>query len=248
MIIIALTSWVKRINNVKKVVESIMNNTILPDRVYLNLSKEEFEGINLPKDLEDYFNSDNRLIINWVDGPNTKSMKKIFPILQYLNDDDIIIDTDDDIIFPKDLIESRLKDFESYGKKYCITSNPHTSIGFGGKMKVVQATTLFQKKMLNNWEKFVTHKVVETYNDDRTYLHILWLNGYRNAGCTKYPIRELIEKFNIGPDDGMKKNNEFLVGKMYDFIVHKEFMERVGKNIIDCFGYYRNEDCHNCHC
>ena len=35
-------------------------------------------------------------------------MKKILPILKYLQDDDIIIDADDDILFPKDLIESRL--------------------------------------------------------------------------------------------------------------------------------------------
>ena len=104
MIVVSLTSWTKRINNVKKVVESIMENTVQPDRVYLNLSKTEFKGISLPKDLTDYFKSDKRLFINWVDGPNTKSMKKIFPILKYLQDDDIIIDADDDIIFPKDLI------------------------------------------------------------------------------------------------------------------------------------------------
>ena len=70
-----------RIDFVKKVVESIMKNTIQPDRLYLNLSKTEFDGIELPKDLVDYFQSDERLIINWVEGENTKSMKKIFPIL-----------------------------------------------------------------------------------------------------------------------------------------------------------------------
>ena len=104
MIIVSLTSWVKRINYVKKVVESIMNNTLQPDRVYLNLSKMEFNGIELSKELEDYFNNDDRLVINWVEGENTKPMKKIFPILKYIDDDDIIIDTDDDIIFPEDLI------------------------------------------------------------------------------------------------------------------------------------------------
>ena len=55
----------------------------------VDLSKTEFEGINLPKDLVDYFESDDRLIINWVSGPNTKAMKKVFPILNYLKDDDI---------------------------------------------------------------------------------------------------------------------------------------------------------------
>ena len=86
MIVVSLTSWKKRIQYVKKVVESIMKNTVQPDRVYLNLSKTEFEGTELPKDLVNYFDSDERLIINWVDGENTKSMKKIFPILKYLKD------------------------------------------------------------------------------------------------------------------------------------------------------------------
>ena len=93
MLVVTMTSWVKRIGNVKSVVESIMNNTVKPDRVYLNLSKTEFdsERVEIPKDLVDYFNSDDRLIINWVYGENTKSMKKLFPILKELNDDDIII-------------------------------------------------------------------------------------------------------------------------------------------------------------
>ena len=49
--------------------------------------------------------------INWVDGPNTKTMKKVFPILKYLDDEDVIIYTDDDVVFPKVLIESRISDF-----------------------------------------------------------------------------------------------------------------------------------------
>ena len=145
MIVVTMTSWVKRIENVKSVVESIMNNTVKPDRVYLNLSKTEFDGIELPKSLVDYFNSDERLVINWVDGENTKSMKKVFPILKELNDDDIIIDADDDILFPKDLIESRLNDFKKNECKYPISSNPRTSIGFNGKMCPIQAMSLFQK-------------------------------------------------------------------------------------------------------
>ena len=93
MIVVTMTSWIKRIDSVKKVVESIMGNTVKPDKVYLNLSRYEFDsnGVQLPTDLVDYFNSDDRLIINWVDGENIKSMKKVFPILEYLDDDDIII-------------------------------------------------------------------------------------------------------------------------------------------------------------
>ena len=93
LIVVCMTSWVKRINNVKPVVENVMKGTLQPDRLYLSLSVSEFPNkeLDIPKDLVEYFESDNRLIINWVEGENTKTMKKVFPVLQYLEDDDIII-------------------------------------------------------------------------------------------------------------------------------------------------------------
>ena len=237
MIIVTLTSWTKRINNVKVVVESIMNNTVQPDRVYLNLSQTEFAGIELPKDLVEYFNSDDRLIINWVPGPNTKAMKKIFPILKYLQDDDIIIDADDDILFPKDLIDSRLKDFEKYNKEYSISSNTHTSVGFGGKMRVVSAMSLFQKKMFKNWNKFLTQKIIKTNNDDRTYLHLLWLNGYYNKGCSKWTVQELLQKYDMKLDSPVSKTN-FKSGNAYDIIAYKEFYRPRERGINNSFGIW----------
>ena len=239
MIIVSMTSWIKRIKHVKFVVESIMKNTVQPDRLYLNLSKTEFDGIELPQDLVDYFNSDERLIINWVSGPNTKAMKKIFPILTYLKDDDIIIDADDDILFPKDLIESRLNDFERNGRKYCISSNDHRSVGFNGQMKVVSAMSLFQKKMFKNWNKFVIPKILETNNDDRTYLHLLWLNGYYNKGCSKWTVQELLYKYDMKLESSIRSNN-FKGGRIYDIIAYKEFYKPLGKEINKSFGIWSN--------
>jgi hypothetical protein len=240
MLVVTMTSWTKRIGNVKRVVESIMDNTVKPDRVYLNLSRTEFEGIKLPKDLVEYFENDERLVINWVDGENTKSMKKVFPILKYLDDDDLIIDADDDILFPKDLIESRINDFEKCGCCKCISSNTHISIGFNSKMKVVSAMSFFQKKMLNNWEKFVNDVVIHTYNDDRTYLTLMWLNGYLNKGCSKWSVQELLEKFGMKDNFSMKDNHIHLIGRRYDMVVNEDFKKRTGRNIIDSFGYYQN--------
>ena len=126
MIVVSMTSWVKRIGFVKSVVDSIMKNTVKPDRVYLNLSKTEFDnaGVRLPDDLVDYFNSDDRLIINWIDGENTKSMKKVFPILEYLDDDDIIIIIDDDELLPKVFIENRYNDFKIKNTPITSCNNP----------------------------------------------------------------------------------------------------------------------------
>ena len=111
-----MTSWTKRINNVKSVVENVMEGTLQPDKLYLSLSVEEFPNreIDLPKDLVNYFNGDSRLIINWVEGENTKCMKKVFPVLQYLDDDDIILPVDDDIMYPSDYVEKRVCEYKSH--------------------------------------------------------------------------------------------------------------------------------------
>ena len=82
----------------------------------------------------------NRVILNWVED-NYKSMKKLFPVLPYLEDEDVIIDIDDDMILPKDFIESRVKDFKEYGCKYPITSNLSKTMNIDSL--VVSAYSLF---------------------------------------------------------------------------------------------------------
>ena len=113
---ITLTSWKGRINTIAPTIESLLNQTVLVDRVYLNLSEEEFENKynDLPIDLLKL--QSDKFVINWV-GANTKTMKKVLPTLDLINDDDILIFVDDDVIFPSDLVESRLNDF--YEREKC---------------------------------------------------------------------------------------------------------------------------------
>jgi hypothetical protein len=188
----------------------------------------------------DYFNSDDRLIINWVSGPNTKAMKKVFPILDYLQDDDIIIDADDDILFPKDLIESRVSDFKKNGGRHAITSNTHYSVGFNHKMKVVSAMSLFQKKMLGHWRRFVTQEIYNTNNDDRTYLTLIWLNGYLNIGCSKWSIQELLKsQYHLNLDNSLSSTKTIKGGRIYDRIAQREFNKISDKQIINSFGFWK---------
>lgn len=246
MIAVTLTSWIKRIGSVRRVVESIMSNTVKPDKVYLNLSRVEFEngGVELPKDLVDYFNSDDRLIINWVDGENTKSMKKVFPTLDFLEDDDIFITADDDILFPSDLIESRLNDFKKYDGRYPITSN-ESKCGIGDAM-VISPLSLYQKKMFNNWEKYVNETVIHTYNDDRTYLYILYLNGYIAKSASKYHEKYLKKNYGYNEEiSPMKGANIYPIGRKYDEIVRETVFKLTGSNIKDSFNFF-NKKRHDC--
>ena len=248
MIVVAMTSWVKRINNVKPVVENIMKGTLQPDRLYLSLSTEEFpkRELGLPTDLVEYFNSDERLIINWVGGENTKPMKKVFPVLQYLDDDDIIITADDDIIFPIDLIESRINDFNKFDKKYSITSNK-SPIGIFNNMNVASAISLYTKRMLKNWDKYVDSDIVMTYNDDRTYVYILWLSGFLNKSCSRYDVKELLKSYSLNMDDtGLSKNKQIIVAKKYDEVANKRLKKMSTKDIKDMFGFFREEQKHDC--
>lgn len=246
MVVVCMTSWVKRISFVKKVVESIMDNTIQPDRLYLNLSRTEFDGIELPKDLVEYFNSDERLIINWVDGENTKSMKKVFPTLEYLDDDDIIITADDDILFPIDLIESRIKDFNNFGRKYSITSGKKI-VNVFNNMYIASAISLYTKRMLDNWDKYVNDNIVHTYNDDRTYLYMLWFNGYLNKPCTRYDVDELLTTHSLNIEDsGLTKNRQITMGKRYDMVANKRLKQITNKDINNMFGFFSDKIKHDC--
>lgn len=248
MIVICMTSWIKRIEKVKIVVESIMKNTIQPDRLYLNLSTEEFPNkeLDLPIELCDYFNSDSRLIFNWVEGENTKTMKKVFPSLKYLNDDDIIINADDDILFPKDLIESRIEDFDKYGRKYSITSN-RKCIGIFKDMNVVSQSCLYTKRMLNNWEKYVNNDIIKTYNDDRTYAYMLWLNGFLNKPCTKYSDEELMKNYGLSLYyTSISASKQVVFARRYDEIANKRIKQISDKNISDMFGFFSVSKKHDC--
>ena len=140
-----------------------MKGTFQPDRLYLSLSVEEFPNreSDLPKYLVDYFNSDDRLIINWVEGENTKSMKKVFPILEFLDDDDIIINIDDDALLPKVFIENRYNDFKIKNTPITSCNNPKYHI-IDRTLEIWScgAGSLFQKKMLNGYEEFINDTLI----------------------------------------------------------------------------------------
>ena len=165
-------------------------------------------------------------------------MKKVFPVLPYLEDDDIIIPCDDDMLLPKDFIEARLKDFHDNNDEHPITSNICKTINMDNMVFTVYS--LVQKKMLNGWEKFMNPTVLNTFNDDRTYLYLCHLNGYKLVPCTKYCYTQGetggVEKLPIAPRSGY----EYAVGNKYDAIV-RPFLREIsgGKDIAQCFGLFK---------
>ena len=74
--------------------------------MFLNLSVSEFpkKELELPTGLVQLSKKDPTFRINWVPGPNTKTMKKVFPILPLVEDDDLLIYIDDDFLLPSGFI------------------------------------------------------------------------------------------------------------------------------------------------
>lgn len=187
-IVVAMTSWKQRINQVADLVNAIKNQTLKPDFFYLTLSSDEFPNKeqDLPEELVSMV--DEWFVINWVKD-NTKSMKKVFPILEFLDDSDLIFDIDDDFInIPTDLIESRYNDYTTNGMQYAIVpdSNRLCNIPNGSPIKCCGATSVFTKKMLAHYDEFLNKSIYDIGNDDRCYTMLIALNGYSTIGSSKY--------------------------------------------------------------
>ena len=236
---ICMTSYPRRINNCVKVIKSILENTVLPDRIYLTLSSKEFPQYeqSIPNDLYHLIMTSDRVVLNWVD-TNWKSMKKVFPVLPYLEDDDIIIDIDDDMALPKDFIESRMKDFEANNREHPITSNLLKSVNLDNL--IMSCYSLFQKRMLLDYERFVDETVLNTFNDDRTYLYLCHLNGFKLKPCTKYCTCKSVDgvqRLELAPH----ADYQYAIGPRYDAIVRNKIHDLSGgKDINDCFGLFKS--------
>ena len=229
MIVVTLTSWTKRINHCKDVIKSILDNTMKPHRVYLNLSLEEFPNKlnDLPVDLISFIKKEPSVIINWVNGENTKTMKKVFPILKYLNDDDIIIYTDDDILFPKDLIEKRINEFNRHKSPITSVLNRYDHMLYGLKLSGV--ASLVQKKMLKDWELFCNDEVIHTYEDDHVYTILCFINGYFFQTAKHYPKYILLRNYCKTTEYAASKINLYNA-KNTDEILEKRYNELYKKN------------------
>ena len=249
MVVICMTSWVKRISNVKSVVENIMKNTLRPDRLYLSLSIEEFPNkeLDLPKDLVEYFNSEEQLIINWVDGENTKTMKKVFPVLKYLEDDDIIIPVDDDIMYPLDYIEKRVGEYKTHFQPMSGINNKNKSYIYKRNKMLgnLGAGCLFTKKMMNRWEEYVDEKILKSNNDDTCYAMLEWLNGYIPQECKYHDTVEIAKRCTYNEIEPSGKLNRYIKKEELMHLHIDRIKEVTGMDYKNSFNFYNRDKFHH---
>lgn len=105
-IIVTMTTWKERISNVPFVLSTILKQTKIPNKIVINLSKEEFGSYDaLPTDFKSFVSKNSLIEINWIEGKNTKQWKKTIPtMLKYPND--CVICIDDDRKYPDNFISA----------------------------------------------------------------------------------------------------------------------------------------------
>lgn len=117
-VIISLTSHPGRINTIDKCINSLLNQSVVPKKIILWLSKKQFPGLDkdLPKGLLNL--TTNKIFeIRWTEddlGPH----KKYYYVMQEFKEIPIII-VDDDVCYDKNFVKVLMKSYKKFPK--CIS-------------------------------------------------------------------------------------------------------------------------------
>ena len=190
MIIASMTSWPKRIDNVPTVINSLLNQTLKPDIISLNLSEDEFPNkvYDLPKGLSRLIEENNENIkIEWVKG-NDGVFKKIIPTLKkYYGVEYLLLSVDDDWIYRNDYVKLMVDYINKYNSdSFCLSTSPVVG------NRIIYKSSCFEKDF---WEK-LTQDVISTRIDDAYITHYL-KSHHKKLACHKpSDTPNIIKSFN----------------------------------------------------
>lgn len=115
-LVVSLTSFPQRINKVYLVIESLLRQSLLPSRIILWLSEEQFPSIErLPKSLLKL--RSKGLEIRLTPG-DLRSYKKYYFLLKESPSSSFII-VDDDVFYPSSIIKTLVETEEKYPNAIC---------------------------------------------------------------------------------------------------------------------------------
>jgi len=147
-VIVSLTTYGKRIHDVYLTIESLMQQTVKPNKIILWLDKNEFTMENIPQTLKNL--KKRGLTIEFC--KNIRSYKKLVPALRKFPND-IIITIDDDVIYQYDLIETLL---------YSYNQNPDLIHFCRGHRMILKKDNTLEK--YNNWNLVVNDCKIDKLN------------------------------------------------------------------------------------
>lgn len=242
-IIVSLTSYPERINQVRQVLDSILANTLKPDLIVLTLSLDEFPNKEIPKELTELEEKD-LLKIKWVEGNEYPYKKLMHTLKDY--PDDLIITTDDDVIYSPEIIKILVDKYVENGKNNPITGGwyswkwCHRCSSHHGRFSLTKAS-FYGDYIYNLYDKYILPKLkTEPLNvifDDTFYTLCAALNGYLYKR-TPYDCRKIPNQFKIQTKSKISDSSlsyKIRFSKFNDYLI-KIIQQEYGKNILDEVG------------
>ena len=166
-ILVTLTTYSKRIQNIPAVLDTIFQQTLPPDLVVLNLAHDE----DVPQDIQKYID-EHSIEVNRV--ADTKVFKKLLPTLKkYPND--CIISIDDDWLYPKGMIA----DFMEVHRRYPHHPISGNRIVFFGRQCHCGCASLVKKEFFGDGFDLIDDDVIKNCpSDDIVYTYFINKAGY----------------------------------------------------------------------
>ena len=148
-VIVSLTSYPARINTVNQTIKSLLEQSVLPEKIVLYVSEEKFshKEKDLPEELVTLCAENSIFEIHFIPkdlGPHTK----YFYAMQEYPENPIIV-VDDDIIYDKGLVERLVESYRTYPN--CISSMRVNRILFkeNGELRTYQSWRLNDAMLLD---------------------------------------------------------------------------------------------------
>lgn len=157
-VIVSLTTYGKRLYDVATTVESIMQGSVLPNRLILWL-EEGLKGTELPVSLRRQ--QERGLQIEYC--KDLRSYKKLIPALKAYPEA-VIVTLDDDLLYESDLLENLLRCYKQYPNAICASR--------------IHEITLDEEGIPNEYSK---------WNWCAWPLHASPLNFFTSGGGTLFP-------------------------------------------------------------
>ena len=236
-VIVTMTSWKKRIENSNRALEILLKNTYIPNKVILNLAIEEFpkKYNELPKNVLNLLKFQNFEIF-WVE-KNNKVFKKLIPTLNRFKND-LIITTDDDVLYPYDFIEKILKLYIKHGSNRPMSFGAKSSDWkVGRKIKInshygagsIVKYEYFGEKLnelYNETTKDLINKGIQCF-DDLLYTYAAILNGYKYLRVKEYNVKFYVLK-SIPLKYSYSKNNKKNLNN-YHYLIRNYIFNKYNK-------------------
>ena len=207
---VIVTSYGKRLSNIPFVLDSILSQTILPNKIVLNLAVKEF----VPNDVMYYLKKHN-VEVNSV--PDTKVYKKLIPTLKKYPEA-CVISIDDDFLYPKGMIEDFVRIHEKY-PNYPISGN---RVVYFGMQCHCGCASLTKAEFLGNYlNQLDAETIANCPSDDMLYTYFATKNGHPYVQTKKeYFIN--MQGLNDGNDKGYSDtlNGDEGIIKTYDYLVN----------------------------